>query len=552
MNPGLRYLLAKGPTALVRRLRRRLRGFKGVATVVGIALLVILLVGPQVFRYLTFRDVEQIVESTRYALLFAPPAILIFILLTAVSGGLQFKPAEIQFLFPAPVGRRELLVYNALARLRVQVLSGVWLSIFSVAYAPHWSGAVIASMLVMAYLQLAAQTIGLALATVEERFGPRVRRAILLAVAGLLLAVLTLAYRQVPDGAGYFETLESIASWPPIATVSWLTRPVVEVYVAQSAGGLLLWTATCVALLGLMIYVMTLFDLAFAESAIKRAQKVQQAIDRMRTGGSPFAARGKISVGRLHVPRLPFMAGAGPIAWRQLQELTRNYRSVIMMGAMMFLMLASFLIFPRIAAPEGAEFRGMPAPVVIGIIAFIMPMMSIHAAFDFRRDLSRMAVLKALPIPGSALALGQILPTALLMSAWELIAVVVIVAMGGSAGTDWPLLLAILPVLLPLNAALVGFDNILFLFMPYRIVAKDPGQMPFMPRLMLVMFLKMLLMLLLAALAAIPGVLVWMATESAILAGLAVAGLLTLVTWGVVYGVAAAFRAFDISRDIPD
>lgn len=550
MNPGLRYLLAKGPTALMRRLRRRLRGAKGIFTAIGIAFLVVFLAGPQIVRYVMLRDVERLAELTEVARLFGPPAILLLVLMTAASGGLHFKPAEIQFLFPAPIGRRELLVFNALSKLRVQALSGAWVSIFVIAYAPHWYAAVIACLLALAFWQLAAQTIGLVLATVEQRFGSRSRQASMLAVAGVVSLGLVMAFRQVPEDAGLRATLEAVASWPPIQTVSWITRPVIEVYVAQTFGGLMLWAAVCVVLLGCMIAAMTLFDVAYAESAIKRAQKLQRAIERMRTGGSPFAARGTLKPGRLHVPRLPYWSGAGPVAWRQLQELTRNYRSVIMMGFFMFLMLGAFLFIPRIMAPEGAGARGMPAPVVIGVLAFLMPMISIHAAFDFRRDLSRMAVLKSLPVPGWALALGQMLPTTLLLSFWELVAIVVIGAT--SEGTDWLLFAVIVPVLLPLNAALVGIDNILFLLMPYRIVAKDPGQMPFMPRLMLVMFLKMLLLLLLIALAAIPAVLAWMATESVILAGLAVAAFLALICMGVTFGVAAAFRAFDVSRDIPD
>jgi hypothetical protein len=549
VNPGLRYLLAKGPTALMRRFKRRLRGGRGVATLIGTLFLIALLVGPQVMRYVTLRDVEQIGAMAADARLFGPPAILLLVLLTSASGGFLFKPAEIQFLFPAPVGRRELLIYNALSKLRVQVLSGLWLSIFTLPYAPLWYGAVMATCLTLAFWQLAAQNIGLLLATIEQRLGSRARKAIMLAVAGLLLAGIAVAFVRVPEGTGPLATIEAVASWSPLRWLSWPLRPLVEIYVAETPMDLALWAGVSIALLALLIGAMTLFDVAYAESAIARAQKVQRALERVRSGGSPFAARG-VKRGRLHVPRLPYWGGAGPVAWRQLQELTRNYRGVLVMGVMVFLFIGMFELMPRFATPEGAPRPAMPAPIMLGVIAFMLPMMTMQGAFDFRRDLSRMAVLKSLPVPDFALALGQIIPTTLLICFWELIAVVVI-SMTANA-VDWRVLAAILPGLVPLNATLVAVDNILFLLMPYRIVVRDPGQVPFVPRLMLVTFLKMLLLFLIAGLAAIPGVIVWTVSLSAIPTGIAVAAFLTLVCVGTVWGVAAAFRAFDVSRDIPD
>jgi hypothetical protein len=133
---------------------------------------------------------------------------------------------------------------------------------------------------------------------------------------------------------------------------------------------------------------------------------------------------------------------------------------------------------------------------------------------------------------------------------WQLVAIAVLWAT--VTGVDRLVLAAVLPGLIPLNATLVGVDNILFLLLPYRLAARDPGQMPFMPRLMLVMFLKIVLLFVIAALAAIPAAVVFMLSRSAMLTGLAVAAFLALVCAGVIYGVAAAFRAFDVSRDIPD
>lgn len=549
MNPGLRYLLAKGPTVLWRRFTRRARGGKAIATWIGILFLIVIFTFPQVMR-IALRDADQVVAMLDSIRLFGPPAILLLVLLTSASGGFQFRPAEIQFLFPAPVGRRELLLYNVLAKTRVQLLSGLWVSIFTLAHAPLWYGAIVATCLIFSFWQLSAQVIGLALATVEQRFGSRIRIGIMLSVAAFLAIGIATTLARMPDGAGLRVTFEALANWAPIRWLSLPLRPLFEVFVAQTAAQFALWTGASVVLLLLLVPMITRFDVAFSESAIARSQKLQQAIERMRAGGSPFTARSNIRRGRLHVPRLPYWGGAGPLAWRQLQEMSRHYRGVLMLGAMMFFFIGMFRFMPRIMGAEGPMQNGMPAPVLLAVIAFMLPMMGMHAAFDFRRDLSRMAILKALPIRASALALGQIIPTTLMLCCLELLAIVVLGISGDAR--DWLWFAAILPVLVPLNAMLVGLDNLLFLLMPYRIVAHDPGQMPFMPRLMLVMFVKMFLLFVLAGIAAIPGIFIFTLSGSPILTGLAAAGFLTLFCIGLIWGVAKAFQAFDLSRDIPD
>jgi hypothetical protein len=200
---------------------------------------------------------------------------------------------------------------------------------------------------------------------------------------------------------------------------------------------------------------------------------------------------------------------------------------------------------------RGGQAEAIPSAALLVPLLTMLPMMTMNFAFDFRRDLDRMPLLKSLPVSGLALAVGQVVPTTLLLSFWGAIGVVLTAVTLGSIGPA--LSTGIVLCLVPFNAVLVAMDNVLFLLMPYRIVSRDPGRMPFMGRLMIVVFLKMLLLVFLVALAAIPAAIVWTATRGSTLAtALAVAAFLAISTVPMCYAVAAAFNAFDVSRDVPD
>jgi hypothetical protein len=548
VNPGLVYLLAKGPRVLLRRLERRFRGRRGKLALVGIVLFIGLVVAPQVIRYIELRDNERFVEIAAMIRLVGPAGFVLLVLATAMHGGIYFKPAEIQFLFPAPIGRRELLVYDVLSKFRVQALSGLWVTIFTVAYSHLWYAAIVGMTLAFALLQLSAQTIGLLLVALAERYGNRARR---LVVAGIWLVLAGGFANAVFGGtsdAGVSDMLGRFAAFPPIDLLSWIARPPVRAFLAESPVELTLWTAASIAILTLLVAVMAVLDVTYSEGALERAEKVQARLARIRSGGA-FAAAGPRK-GGLKVPLLPFWGGAGPFAWRQLQELTRNYRAALMLGAFMLLFVGMFTVIPTFVTAPGGGNAELPATFPLVMLIVITPMMSMNAAFDFRRDLDRMALLKSYPVSGFALALGQVLSTTLLVTGWEIVAVVVLTVVSGDIPP--PILFGIVIALLPLNAVLIAFDNALFLKLPYRIVASDPGRIPFMPRLMLVMFLKMLLLFLLAGVTAIPGAIAWVFTRSIVVTALVIAVFLGACAVWAVIGVAAAFKSFDVSSDIPD
>jgi len=549
MNPGLRYLFRKGPSALVRRARRRFRGVKGLFLLLGIGALLTLILGPQIFNYMIRHDGEAAAGASEWIRIWAPAAILLIALLSMSKGALYFRPAEVQFLFPAPITRRQLLLYNVLSKLRVQILSGLWCSIFVLGYSNRWYAVILALIAVFMFLQFTTQASGLLLAALGERFAKLAKRFGFFALVGLLIVALATMKLRLPSGAGFMECARALVELPAVVTLCWITRPFVELYLAESLAQLTYWAAIAAAILLAEIGLMMLFDVAYNEAALSNARKRQQDLRRMRSGGGKFAIAGAKRSG-LSIPRFPFWRGAGPIAWRQCQEMTRNFHGAVMIGVFIFMWIGMFFILP---AMKGGRKEGLPSFEVMMPLVMILimtPMMTMNFAFDFRRDLDRMTILKSLPLSPRAIAAGQLVPMTLLLSFWQVLGVITLAILSGQIPPA--LLTGILLILLPLNWVVGSVDNIIFLLLPYRTVSKDIGQLPFMGRAMIVMFLKMLVLAVVGGLCTLLGYLIWEITGgSAIPTAIAVAGFLGVVCIPLTLAVAVVFRGFDVSKDLP-
>jgi hypothetical protein len=158
------------------------------------------------------------------------------------------------------------------------------------------------------------------------------------------------------------------------------------------------------------------------------------------------------------MPRILRLAGAGPLAWRQLVAARRHWGNLLtaMIAPAILASLPSFVVEdPYIAflATTGA------------LSFYTLLLLPTALRFDFRRDLDRLATLKGLPITPAATVIGQTLAPVAITTVFQ--AAVVAFAL---AVESLPLYL--LPVtmliLLPMNAFIFGLDNLIYLLYPYR------------------------------------------------------------------------------------
>lgn len=546
MNAGLVWLLRRAPRAWVRSLARRAQGPKRVLLVLGTAFVLLVIAAGQIPAWRAASvDPEAVAERLRTARLLTPLVLTAFVLLIDVSGrGLYFRPAEIDFLFPAPVPRRDLLLYQIASRSGMAALSGLWTSIFVARWAGTVVGGVVTAVLAIVFLQFTSQLVSLAVAALGERAAPRVRAAVWIG-GGVLLAIgARSALTSIPEGASTKDTLLAFAESPFVFAVTLPTQPFAQLFAAESSGAVALWGAACVAEMALMLAIILRLDVGYEEAALASSRKIQERLRRMRSGEGAFLPSAK-GARRRKVPALPRLGGAGPVARRQLIEVVRNPASILWTtGSMVFCAVLIVTIGDR---DEPAKLQGTSLAAAGAAIA-LTTFANQGFTFDFRRDLDRMAEMKLLPLRAVTIAAGQLVAPTLVFTLVQGCAFAVVFAVGS---LPWWASLVAVAALPPWNWLSAALDNAFFLLFPYRIAPEDTARVPFIGKMLLTMVLKSFAVGIVAVGVGVPvgvgvavgGAAIWAgaAIGWCVLAGAAVAS-----TWLV----AGAFRAYDVSRDI--
>jgi Putative ABC exporter len=184
------------------------KAFRGAKTVKGAFLtlftmgVLFMAVGPSVFVAVFLRGQNSMPNFGGWAEPYLPMIILAFSLLIifgpAGEMAIAFTPAEVDFLFPAPFERRELLNYKLAKLLLGSVFMAVIFSLSFLLYLNTWLSAFVGMFLTMAFTQLLALVMGLAGQIVAEHAYTKSRRAILLGLGTLVAAGLAQMLWQTP------------------------------------------------------------------------------------------------------------------------------------------------------------------------------------------------------------------------------------------------------------------------------------------------------------------------------------------------------------------
>ena len=292
--------------------------------------------------------------------------------------------------------------------------------------------------------------------------------------------------------------------------------------------------AVDLALLALVVRI----DVNYLESSLVASQKRYAMLQRRRSTGR--------MVVKPHVawraPQLPWLGGAGPIAWRQLTTAIRSIHGLLVFF-LIFLCLAAVPLLSQMQNSSEA------AGILVGQICFFTMLFTRMLAFDFRGDLDYMDWAKSLPLRPVAIVLGQLATPVLFMTA---IHVHVLSAVAAFSQGSRLMLLAAMLFSPPLNFLLFGVDNLLFLLFPFRAVATTPGDMQHIGRTMVEFFAKMFVLALGCGAAAALGAAGYWISGGSWVAALALSWLgLLFCGCLVVPCIAWAFRKFDVAIDTP-
>lgn len=544
MNPGLAYLLRSSYRGVFRRMGRRMRTFRGFASVVFATLFFIVLVGSQLLAVLMARppapDHDTLVQG------FSALMMLLLVPTVAAADAPFFWPAEVQFLFPAPLRKRELLLYGMLRNGWVQALSGLWLGMMAMRSAPHPPASLAAALLGMMFVFVLAQWGGLLKVAAGDRLPARVRAAIVPAL-GVLAAAAGFAFYRRTQAIGFSDAAgEAFASgWMRIATLP--ARPFAELYAARSWGEGLGWGAGCVALvLGAGLAVMA-SHVDFHERSLVASAKKFERMRRMRAAQTGAGAATGPVRRRIPVPSMTFLGAAAPLARRQVYELGRGLRTLWRLLFTAMLAFFYVIIMPAFMADVPAV-RQLGVTLVVLVVVFPL-LASSGFSIDFRRDVERMAYLRSLPLAPRTVAVGQVFTSA------AMIAVLNLVLLGAAAAVaGWrvepEMAAAAAAGAVPMAWLAVTLENWLFLLFPSRTQA-DGGQVnAFMGKQIAKMFFKLVL---LAVVAGVAGLVAlagsWLAGAWGAAAGVVLIVLLACA--GATALLARAFCGFDFTVDSP-
>jgi hypothetical protein len=537
IHPALRQLLRLQFRGALRRTGRQMRTPKGIAFAVIGALVGFVWLASVAFS--TTVGPKSNPEKVRDV---APLALALMCLVNIVGGGgdkaISFTPGEVNFLFPGPFTRRELMSYK-LAKTVLGTLAGAaFLSFVLLPYAGGYPAAFAGAFLAFLFMHLLTLALVMTAQVVGERAYTRGRRVVL----AVLAAAVVLAVAQALASAGREGFWPFVASVRRSAVGGVLLAPFdvfARLFTARAVWpDLLLWSGIGAAMNAALLALVVRLDADYLEAAAGASQRAYERLQRMRGERRlSSAAAGRPPRGR--VPLLPWLGGAGPTAWRQLTTMLRTARGTLVLMVLLCAALAWL----------AANGKGQVAAFVSGG-SWATIVLSSTLKFDFRGDLDQLAWLKAQPVRPTAAAAGQLVAPVLLMTLLH--AVLIAAAAAVAPPGQRVLVLLAVPFVVPFNVLLFAVENALFLLFPTRTLGAAAGDLGHVGRQIVFFLLKLVLVAIPCGLAAGLGVAAGMMAGRSLAVGVSVALLtLALAAAAAVPAVGWAYRHFDPSADTP-
>lgn len=338
---------------------------------------------------------------------------------------LTFTEAEVAFLFPAPVTRRNLIHYKLIRSQMRIFFSVLLLTLFSRRFGGNaWIHA-LGWWLLLSTLNLHFLGASFVRTLLLDRGVSNWRRRLLVLglVAAAAAGVWWWAKRTLPafntaDLSGLdslVDYLQRLLTAGPALYLLFPFRLVVRPFLAPDAATFFA-VLTPALLLFLLHYLWVIYsDVAFEEASVVASQKLADRIAAVRSGNWQ-AARNSPKRRRAWFR----LAAAGPrltaLWWKNLIGVGQVFSPR--------LWLVLIVVVAVVCSSLGHAGRGQNLSLVVEIIFAIALGYSLLLGpqllrLDFRHDLPRADVLKTFPLPGWQIALGEILAPVLLLAAFQ-------------------------------------------------------------------------------------------------------------------------------------
>jgi hypothetical protein len=383
---------------------------------------------------------------------------------------LAFTPAEVQFLFPAPVTRRGLILYK-LFRTQLVIFFNALIWVFLL----RRSGSVLAAPLRhvgtwLVFTNLSLHRLGASLvrtslaehgrAALQRHLPSIVIGGCAVVAMGLMTRDLVPAFQGATEPGDFARAIELATNTPAARALFLVPRIVVGPSFAQTAGEWLRAVWPAMLLLGLQALWVLRSDVAFEEAAVQASAERARVLDawRRRAGGKP-RPRGRSA--KRTLPLGPTGLAEVGIVWKNLLLLMRTLRIAPFLG---LAFMAVALSLPAI--DSGGMGRRFLAVAALAMAGLLLVLGSRVLQNDLRQDTEHLATLKTLPLRGGRLVAAEVISAALPIAALQT-ALVTLAYVGLLNDSSFPVhsstrgvLLALAPlVLVALEVTTVTIQN---------------------------------------------------------------------------------------------
>ncbi|NQT14016.1 MAG: hypothetical protein HQ582_14780 [Planctomycetes bacterium] len=475
VHPGTMRLLRYQATARVSRTLRRLSSRRRLVLSILALLLGVVWVG-QAALALLFRQPADPQKLQVWIPLGLLAYTLWHLLKTACRRPIEpfeWTAAEREILGAAPLRRSEMVMYRLAS---VGMAAAAKATCFSLIMLPDlrvWWAGLMGMLLALLLVDLLRMAFEIFAYGISRRVFLEFRTAVLIvagtcavsAVVSSLCAPRMAANSSLPQSLGFvLQLLDSLmqlgTTW--VGTVAELPFRVF--------GRLILVPALSLALLGYLVAaVATVVGMARAVVWLdgyflaRRLAAEQARFSHLLANSTSERGTSRDTVRPV---RLPYrLCGIGSLAWRQMLG-ALHHRTALLVSLVVTAILSCVTLLRH------QTDLTLVAELVANLVFYSFLLLPTALKFDFRRDVDRLAVIKALPVSPMSVTLGQL---AIPVSITTLLQAIVLVAAMAVRQFHPGLLVMALIVLVPVNVLIFALENLIFMLYPYRPGAEGIG-----------------------------------------------------------------------------
>ena len=379
----------------------------------------------------------------------------------------DWTPAELELLCGAPLARKQLVTYRLVSIFGAALLKSLLFSILMIPDLQFFLAGFVGMLLGLLLVDLVRILIEQLCYALKKRRLLILRSVVFIAIAGIVLGAFAscvnsqqAAKELATPGALLFAIHLGQALVQDVDTYFALFKtpfvPAANVVMAEAIDvGFFLNLLSGIGLVSGGIAAAVWLDGRVAESRLQCEANVLTS-SLASTKSTMLANRDSNKAKSLSIPFR--LRGAGSIGWQQLLG-AWHYRGSLAVSLGVPVLLCGMPLLAKHGQMQ------MLLNLVAGVVFYSFLLLPSALMLDFRRDVNRLGVLKALPISPLAVTIGQLAVPVLLCSLYQWV-VLGIAAIIGAISFGQMVISGIL--LIPVCVLIFSIENLIFMAAPYR------------------------------------------------------------------------------------